>query len=405
MCELCNKIFKQKSHYDKHILNKKIPCANENVNIEPTLTANNCNLTENKQNLTENKQNLTENKQKIPNINNEHKNSLNNLICEFCDNEFSRKDYLQLHKKKYCKNKKYIEDIDTMQSKINGKIYVSGDKYEKLQEDNQKLIEVLEEYKQFIKDNNLIKHSIPMMNSVDNSNNNTKNNTKNNTNNGSINNGVVNNNNNTTINHIVQFGKEDISKCDLVEMMNIYLKSTGGNIFPNILRYLNFNPNYPENFNILMGDLARENVKVHNGKKFITKKFKSVKGEILNSLSNHISNMCDSYIKNPKTKKSADIMSKIKINDISVKLINDDDITPLLTIKIDKKSKNNKNDQNDKDDKEKYNSDSESEEYLDSEGEKKLIHYENKRLGLQEITTRKLKEELYNNREMILKDS
>ena len=26
MCNLCNKIFKQKSHYDKHIQNKKKPC-------------------------------------------------------------------------------------------------------------------------------------------------------------------------------------------------------------------------------------------------------------------------------------------------------------------------------------------------------------------------------------------
>jgi hypothetical protein len=204
----------------------------------------------------------------------------------------------------------------------------------------------------------------------------------------------------------VQFGKEDISKCNLMEMMNIYLKSTGGNIFANMLKYLNFNPNFPENFNILMSDLARENVKVHNGKKFITKKFKNVKDDILNSLSNHITNMCDTYVEDPKTIKNADILGKMKINDISVKLINNYDITPLLTIKKEKKNnvKNTKDniEEDENDDNESVNS-YESEEYLDLEGEKKLVHYENKRQGLQEIAAQRLKDELYNNKDLIEK--
>jgi hypothetical protein len=38
---------------------------------------------------------------------------------------------------------------------------------------------------------------------------------------------------------------------------------------------------------------------------------------------------------------------------------------------------------------------------LDLEGQRKLSHYENKRQGLQEITEQKLKDELYNNRNLI----
>ena len=40
MCELCKKIFKQKSHYDKHVLNKKRPCSTINIvnNNETLLT-------------------------------------------------------------------------------------------------------------------------------------------------------------------------------------------------------------------------------------------------------------------------------------------------------------------------------------------------------------------------------
>jgi hypothetical protein len=326
-------------------------------------------LTEFNRRKTEEKQILTENK--------------NILECDFCKNIFSRKDYLQLHMKKYCKNIK--NNVKT----------VSTDEYEKLQEDNKKLIEILEEFKHIIKENNLVKQTIPSSNTTNNTSN-----TANNTNNGAIVNGNV---NNTTINNIVQFGKEDLSKCDLIEMMNIYLQSTGGNICPNIIKYLNFNPKFPQNFNISMGDLSRENVRIYDGKKFITKKFKNVKSDILNSVDSHIQSMRDSYMKNPKTSKSNDILGKIKINDISLKLITNDDITPLLTIKREKKDKiikiaKKKVDDDNYTDTE---TDSSDDEYLDYEGEKKLAYYENKREGLQEITTQKLKEELYNNRALV----
>ena len=309
----------------------------------------------------------------------------NNLQCKFCDKIFTRKDNLQIHINKYCKNKKHFDNLDAIKTKIN----VNNDnKYEKLIEDNIKLIKMLEAYENILKENNLLKNTIPStINNINNTNN------TDNTNNGSINNGVVNNGaiNSGNIINIVQFGKEDISKCNLIEMMNIYLKSTGGNIFSNMLKYLNFNPNYPENFNILMSDLARENVKIHNGKKFVTKKFKTVKNDILNVLGGHISHMCDNYIEDPKIKKNDDILSKMKINDISVKLINDDDITPLLKDKKEAECEDyvDSDDESDIDD-------------LTTEQQRKLTHYENKRQGLQEITIIKLKDELYNNRDLVV---
>jgi len=378
-CPLCNKEFYKKSNYERHINNKKTPCVAKKEAMETKgdfLTANPCNLTATSCNLTA--EMTIANKKKI-------------LSCDFCDMVFTRKDNLTKHVKERCKNKDHFDKINVIQSKLHE--LDKDDKYKKLEEDNKKLIELLEEYKVFIKENNLIKQAIPSMN-----------NSHNNTNIGdthnAINNGTV--NNNTTINNIVQFGKEDLSKCNIIEMMNIYLKSTGGNIFPNILKYLNFNPKFPENFNIVMSDFSRENVKIHDGTKFVTKKFKNVKDDILNSLSNHITTMCDTYVENPKAKKSEDILGKIKINNISVKLINNDDITPLLTIKKEKKENKNNEDNEDIEDNASNNSD-ESEEYLDLEGEKKLVHFENKRQSLQEITTQKLKDELYNNKSLIEK--
>ena len=201
-----------------------------------------------------------------------------------------------------------------------------------------------------------------------------------------------------------------------------------------MLKYINFNPKHPENFNILMSDLARENVKIHNGKKFITKKFKNVKNDILNVLSCHINSMCDNYIENPNIKKNNDVISKLKINDISVKLINNDDISPLLKIsnkfnkstkstetkllesknksnecdksnKSDKSNRSNKSNRSEKSNgsifKKNYKSEENSDSELNSEEKINLEYYEKKREGLREIATEKIKDELYNNRDII----
>ena len=66
----------------------------------------------------------------------------------------------------------------------------------------------------------------------------------------------------------------------------------------------------------------------------------------------------------------------------------------LLFLSFSKKIKNIGGDVNEEiNDNKSVNSD-DSEEYLDFEGEKELVHYENKRHGLQEITMQKLKDEL-----------
>jgi hypothetical protein len=411
-CEKCNKQFNKKCNYEDHILKKKKSCINNNIIFEtieedknttpqnPTFSPQNStfsphNSTFSPHNSTFSPHNSTFSPHELSlnidqyNINNTLLSTLNddNTIkktnrCSFCDKSFSRSDSLSRHVEQSCKNKIHLDNVDIIKSKITNTDTITNEKYEKLVNDNIKLLEILEEYKHFIKENNLIKNIIPSTGNITN------------TNNGAINNGIVNSGsiNSGNIINIVQFGKEDISKCNLIEMMNVYLKSTGGNIFSNILKYLNFNPKYPENFNILMSDLARENVKIHNGKKFVTKKFKTVKNDILNVLSGHINHMCDNYIEDPKIKKNNDILSKLKINDISVKLINDDDITPLL--------KDNKNEEDNDND---IDSDDESDiDDLNAEQERKLTHYENKRQGLQEITIIKLKDELYNNRDLIV---
>jgi hypothetical protein len=436
-CPHCLKDFSQKGHLESHLTKKKKPCVENKViemantnqeneqildNSTEIIAISTENIVVSTQNIDKDAQNSSSNHDfytgppaesnievviKPPTMNNDviYDDKINHKIykCSYCDLICSRSDSLSRHIDKYCKNKKHFDNLEAMKTKINDNINNANNanntnnvnnKYEKLVEDNIKLMKMLGEYELILKENNLLKNSIPSIvnNNNTNNTNNTNNNTNtNNTNNGSINNGNINTgsiNSGNTIN-IVQFGKEDISKCDLVEMMNVYLKSTGGNIMSNMLKYLNFNPNYPQNFNILMTDLAREYVKIHNGKKFVTKKFKTVKNDILNVLSGHITLMCNNYITNPKIKKSKDILSKMNINNISVKLINDDDIIPLLKDKGNKGLENKLDEDSDIDD-------------LTPEQERKLTHYESKRQGLQEITEIRLKDELYNNKDLVL---
>ena len=61
------------------------------------------------------------------------------------------KDNLQIHINKYCKNKKHLDNVDVIKSKFDNTVTMSNEKYEKLVNDNIKLLEILEDYKHFIK--------------------------------------------------------------------------------------------------------------------------------------------------------------------------------------------------------------------------------------------------------------
>jgi hypothetical protein len=344
-CTKCLKDFKQKSHYDKHINNKKYPCKQINENI------NNLILSE-----------TSENTDKRVNINIQEKDEIK---CNYCNKIFKRLFCLNRHLDGRCIEKKQNDEIIRLKELMN--IFLQNEQIK-----NETLKKAMSEIELIKKENEHLKSNYSDI--------------KGNTNNGNINNGTISNSssninngiigNGNTIN-IVQFGKEDLSKLDIVKMMDIYLKSTGGNILSNILKYINFNPDYPENYNIMISDLAREIVKIYNGQKFVSKKFKNVKDELINILSNHVTNMCDSYMQNSKIKKNTYILEKIKINNISVKLINDECIEDLIR------------------DKPKDNNDEISDE-LDEQTVKKIEHLESKREGLKEITIEKLKDELYN---------
>jgi hypothetical protein len=229
-----------------------------------------------------------------------------------------------------------------------------------------------------------------------------------------LNNNLLNSNNKTTNNiqnnnvqvNISGFGKEDLEKLNILEAMKVYLKSTGGNIISNMLKFINMNEKYPQNHNICMTDLSREIVKMHNGKKYIYKKFKNAKYDIVDKVVGNINEIVTKY-KDGNYKKSDDINSKININNISLKLISGEEIDLIDIEETLNDTTNNKN--LDKVDKVKKqdnsdNSDSEGGEEASEQKLKYILdaeHYNSKKEGLQKITYEKLKEELYNGKKLL----
>jgi hypothetical protein len=80
------------------------------------------------------------------------------------------------------------------------------------------------------------------------------------------------------------------------------------------------NTKYPENNNICITDISREMVKIHNGQKFVTKKFKNVKIDVTTKVLQNIRQIMTNYVNDDNIKKCPDIKNKLKINEVSLKL-------------------------------------------------------------------------------------
>ena len=376
-CINCNKEFNRKCNYDYHVENKKKPCSST-TNILPPISSD---IPPISSVLPVNELNIFDLLFKKPTINEDNINK--HLTCMYCEKVFTRVDNLQRHLAERCKSKATHDEMEDLKEKM--KMILED--HENLKKNYENLINNNEHVRE-TKNNTTNKQTI-------NNNNNSHNN-----NNNKINNGVINNIN------IVQFGQEDISKLNLPEAMKQYLISTGGNIASSMLKYINLNEKYPENHNICITDMSRELVKIHNGTKFVTKKFKNVKNDIMKNIVKNTRKMTDIYIKDDKIKKSDDTKTKIKINEVSLKLIDGISGEEIVREEIKEKEKllkqktsSKKDIDNSEDD------DSESEEEIDFTFEERLRieHLDKKREGLQIKTFENLKEELYNARESILK--
>lgn len=397
-CPKCNKVFNRKSTYVNHTENKKYPCDNSNLNVPPKPTEAPPKPTNLKDLLL---------KEPKPNI--------NNCICMYCEKTFARPDSLQRHLNGRCKSKENYDELE----KLKEDMKILFENYKNLQNNYQK---IENNYQNLENENVNLKNEINEIKIIQkggDKNNETQiiNNT-NNTNNKQINKGVI--VNNTQNINIVQFGEENINDIDILEAMKIFFNSTGANIVSNIIHYLNLNLKYPQNNNICITDISREIVKMHNGKKFVYKKFKNVKDEILNKAVKNTRKIVKKYEDDENIKKTEDRKKKIKINETSLKLIEGISGETIVREEVNEKEKqlkiknnaenvknNVKNVKKNVKNYKKYNvldDETESEEERDFTLEERLRieHLDKKMQGLQDKTFENIKEELYNAKELII---
>jgi hypothetical protein len=187
-----------------------------------------------------------------------------------------------------------------------------------------------------------------------------------------------------------------------------------------MLKYVNLNEKYPQNHNICITDLSRELVKIFNGKKFIVKKFKDAKGLILNKAILNTYKIVEKIENNKDIKKTPDHQSKMKINGVSLKLINGTSAEEIVREEIREQEKLLKDDDillivdEDDEDDEKIDilEDSQTDQSIDEKKERdftsgeqlRIRHLESKQQGLQEIAIERLKEELYNGKCLVICD-
>jgi len=242
-CIKCNKTFKLKSDYVRHI-NKKFSC----IKNSPDLTNFNQKLTEIDRNLP-NKENL---------------HDIEKFVCNYCSKTFCNKYTLERHLNDRCKIKK--EDINTKEE-----IYqILLKQMKEMEENNKKQIQLIENnQKQLLEENekqriqiNELKKEIAK---------------KNKTSTNSINNGTINNidkqqniNTNNQQNNIKQLninliahGKEDLSFITDDQMKKILNK--GFKSIENLTQIVHFDKNRPENHNIYISNIKDSYVMMYDG--------------------------------------------------------------------------------------------------------------------------------------------
>jgi hypothetical protein len=254
-CEKCNKVFKQKSHYDVHI-NKKNPC--NNISIFSNTINNTQNLPKNTQNLPKNTQKLPKNtkftelsldlynnytdrdilnKQII--INSESmKQYIDEKKCIYCNKEFSRKENIFNHIKYSCKKKK---EIEKEKDNIFNELKVLKEKNDTLEKQNEKLINKMNKIENLLMKNN-------------------SNNSGN----------IINNDNSNIINttnigqqnfNLINYNKENLSLINRKKFLTAVKK--GYNTPIEVTRAIHFNEDHPEYHNIYIPRINEKHAMVY----------------------------------------------------------------------------------------------------------------------------------------------
>lgn len=332
-CEKCNKEFKTKHGYQKHI-NKQIPCK-ENEKQEYLIkirTCNRCNKVFQRPNLLVKHQikcniNVTS-KQDQP-INSQdqlinsrvHSNNQNSELiigndckskqkyqCQYCEAVFTLSSSLARHIKNRCKIKK---NQDQQKENLITFLIKEREDQRKKEEDNIKLMDYLKRIlenkdREMANKDKQIKQIMKKMESMENMIKNTNtikntqkaNNIQNNTN---CNNNIQNINNNIKI---IAYGKEDLSH--ILEKDYKIILNKGFKSVPALMESIHFNKNKPENHNIYISNMRDNHLLIYDGNDWQLKERDDILQDIVYNKTDILSEKFDELVDRldePTTKK------------------------------------------------------------------------------------------------------
>ena len=232
-CEKCEKIFKQKSHYNVH-LNRKFPCAKPhnikiNINVNDNIQYDNIEDYENELYTSE--------------------SFLTKYQCTHCSKILSSANILHRHVNKYCKvkinnDKILMEILEEMRNEIGTLHKKCTELKDECTEIKTKNIELKEENTEI--KNKLIKRDTRRITQENNLN--------------------IAISANTTINNnmIVAFGEENLSKIVSNKLCNKFLER-GISAITELIKHVHFNKNIPEYHNCYISNARDNHAIIFNG--------------------------------------------------------------------------------------------------------------------------------------------
>jgi uncharacterized C2H2 Zn-finger protein len=277
-CNRCNKLFKLKGDYNRHI-SRKFPCKSDNktldsvdetAKIEPQKSTK---MEKNPHKNTENVKNL---------VDEELEDDESKKVCNHCKKVFSREDSLRRHITKHCKVKasqdnekesllqKLLEEMrkqNNQMEKQNKQMEEMKEKMERKDEDVTNLKMEIERLKS--KGSRYIKVGTQQKN-------------RNNTNIGTQQNTTIenqqNNQQNIQINNnnikLLAFGSEDMSY--VVDEVYKRILNKGFKSVPTFVQYLHFNKDNPQNHNVYISNMQTNYAIVYDGEDWKLKERDSV---------------------------------------------------------------------------------------------------------------------------------
>ena len=215
-------------------------------------------------------------------------NKLNKIECEYCKKTFLKKEYLNKHLKKYCKEKKEHEEQEEHKEDLLKLVKLLNDKMDKQSKEmNDKVNKISKELKKANKelkkrDRQLIALQKKTGVTIGQQNN-IQNNIK-----------------------ILAFNKTDMSHLKDKD----YLKFLSHSNFcvPHMIKKLHFDPHKPENHNIYISNIKNNYVMIYDGKKWKLEDQKDVIDNMLDNSTFILEDKIEDWIKNGK--KYPEIMEK-----------------------------------------------------------------------------------------------